>query len=65
MNTLLIHHWTALNNALSSNDIGRDLDGKTLDLATVVAGARYVAIFLMLPWSWRDLAAVAALLTGF
>ncbi|OJI91177.1 hypothetical protein ASPTUDRAFT_26646 [Aspergillus tubingensis CBS 134.48] len=41
MNTLLIHHWTALNNALSSNDIGRDLDGKTLDLATVVAGARY------------------------
>ncbi|RAK87616.1 phenylalanine ammonia-lyase [Aspergillus costaricaensis CBS 115574] len=41
MNTLLIHHWTALNNALSSNNIGRDLDGKTLDLATVVAGARY------------------------
>ncbi|GKZ25361.1 hypothetical protein AbraIFM66951_008138 [Aspergillus brasiliensis] len=41
MNTLLIHHWTAFNNALSSNDIGRDLDGKTLDLATVVAGARY------------------------
>ncbi|OOG00653.1 hypothetical protein ASPCADRAFT_136539 [Aspergillus carbonarius ITEM 5010] len=41
MNNLLIHHWHALNNALATRNISCDLDGKTLDLATVVAGARY------------------------
>ncbi|PYI11801.1 phenylalanine ammonia-lyase [Aspergillus sclerotiicarbonarius CBS 121057] len=41
MNNVLIPHWSALNNALKTNDISCDLDGKTLDLATVVAGARY------------------------
>ncbi|PYH94904.1 phenylalanine ammonia-lyase [Aspergillus ellipticus CBS 707.79] len=41
MNSVLIRHWAALNDALASDDNARDLDGKTLDLATVVAGARY------------------------
>lgn len=63
MNTLLIHHWTALNNALSSNDIGRDLDGKTLDLATVVAGARYAVISYYASCSWGNLEAVVGPLT--
>ncbi|RAK97531.1 aromatic amino acid ammonia-lyase [Aspergillus ibericus CBS 121593] len=41
MNTVLIRHWSAFNKALETRDITCDLDGKTLDLATVVAGARY------------------------
>ncbi|PWY94681.1 phenylalanine ammonia-lyase [Aspergillus sclerotioniger CBS 115572] len=41
MNNVLIRHWYALNNALTTSNISCNLDGKTLDLATVVAGARY------------------------
>lgn len=45
INDLYLSHWDAIAAKLKGHSANQEIDGKSLDLATVIAIARYVSLF--------------------